>query len=241
MEMIKKIIAVLSASLMAASFTYAAVSIEKSVTVAATVNSANLDKVPAKLSVVSPAADNEGVVNITFNSGSPLFVGDTDGKGAQNSRYVSEAVVLDYVAPYGPWDIRIYTTRLDLIEGLVDINATDSASRTAAQIAATERIPLKFTTAPRSDPDPDDTVDPSFDIGDNTDWAGGDDALFSFVIQEDVDATDDNGLFFFKLASSSIGDESANSSFEFYFGVDVLGASAGITYSADVTIELYIQ
>ena len=173
MKMIKRLTTIAAASSLAITPIFAQsspVSIEDTVTVTATVSPADLDAVPAKL-VVSTLYSN---VTFNDNDGTPLSVGG--GVGATLSRYVSDVVTLDYVAPYGPWDIRIYTTRSDELEGLVDSSKDDPAGATAAAIAATDTIPLKFTTAPLTGAN-------AFDISDDADWAG-EDAVFSFVIKK---------------------------------------------------------
>ncbi len=183
------------------------------------------------LLIVSPAAEQNGAVNVKFNDGNELFTGN--GAGTYKSRYVSDTVTLSYLAPYGPWSIRIYTTRDDGLEGLIDETVTNASDFSFTELLAIKKIPLKFTTAPTSGVN-------AFDIGDDVDWSGGDDAKFSFVIKEGGEDPD-NDPFYFTLASPANENSPADTNLEFRFGVDVLGAAANVDYSAEVTIELYIE
>ena len=150
-----------------------------------------------------------------INFGGPLVA------SVSNHRFSSDVLTVDYATPIGStWEIRLYTTRDDGIEGLVATSGT-----------STSTIPLKF------DPDADD--DPEDDSAFGFPGSSPEDLRFFFVLDDGTE--DAQGLpFFSKLASSSGGDPSSNDSKLVNFAIDASGAIANTTYSTEVTFELYV-
>lgn len=137
-------------------------------------------------------------------------------------RFSSDVVTVNYATPIGStWEIRLYTNRDDAIEGLV---ATDNITAPT--------VPLKF------DVDADD--DPEDDNAFGFPGSPPEELRFFFVLD---DGTEDaqGSPFFSKLASSSGGDPSSNSSKLVNFAIDAAGAIANTTYSTEVVFELYIE
>lgn len=160
----------------------------------------------------------EAAISISTDS---VSFGNSLIASASDHRFSSDVVTVDYAAPIGSaWEIRLYTTRNDELEGLVAVDNTSVPT-----------IPLKF------DVDADD--DPEDDIVFGFPGSPPEELRFFFVLD---DGTEDaqGSPFFSKLASSSGGDPSSNSNKLVNFAIDAAGAIANTAYSTEVTFELYI-
>ena len=140
----------------------------------------------------------------------------------QNSRYLSEAVTINYFAANGPWEIRVYTQNSEGRTGL--INAAGSS-----------RVLLKVTPGVEND----SGVVEFGDVENNDDWSGSDQNLKFFTVL-DVGTVDENQNPFFAIAASSKNENpNKNEAFQVKFGIDVAGASTG-EHEAEVTFDLAI-
>ena len=157
---------------------------------------------------------NGGVV--TFNNGNPIVVGS--GLGPLKNRFMSSEVELSYFvrSGIGAWDLLIYSQRSDNEIGMFNTNG--------------DSIPLKFNLK--------GTNGAYSDIGVDTNWTG-QNAAFSFVTDRGNSQPADNNVS--RLTSSTENESTGyNPSLKFKFGTELAGAVAG-AYSADITIELYVQ
>ena len=153
---------------------------------------------------------------VTFNNGNPIVVGN--GSGPLKNRFMSSEVELSYFvrSGIGAWDLLIYSQRSDNEIGMFNTNG--------------DSIPLKFNLK--------GTNGAYSDIGVDTNWTG-QNAAFSFVTDRGNSQPADNNVS--RLTSSTENESTGyNPSLKFKFGTELAGAVAG-AYSADITIELYVQ
>ncbi len=153
-----------------------------------------------------------GVSSLTINDTNVGFGSVTPDQNVH--RFESANVTGDYFAANGPWELQVYTTDANGLEGLIGtgvVAPTESQGHT---------IPLKV------DPGAD------HDVTNNSHWAGSAD-MFTPV----PDVSSQNPAI---IASSANGDPGNNPNLVFNFGIDVAGVHQG-PYQATVTIDLAIM
>ena len=201
MKLINKSFAIIIAFLFAGSFTYAQ-NVTDTITVRATVGSGT-----SSISILSPAVID--------------FGGQSLAPTAENSRYLSNEVTIDYFAANGPWQIRVYTTNANNVQGLVSTTQ-----------GSTSTITFKIT--------PEDRQGEFGEVSNDDHWSGSDEVLRFFTVLDD-DTKSESGDPFYAIAASSANENpSKDSDFKVKFGIDVAGAAIGQTHEAIVTFDLAI-